>query len=166
MVGRDFLPIGCLCFQPFLGGNNCTDKSDRFFDGLRQTNFQPAPNGSQITRAHDTLTLSRPHSAKFISKKRLAWGVGYICWLGAARLKKELETPPDPHLQTFCPVPKNSGSAQAFIFFLIITDLATVVNIFLLIRIIQLDKDETWFWPFLYFRLTFAHQPTQQTELA
>lgn len=41
-----------------------------------------SPNVSQITRAHDTLTLRHPQSAKSDFKKCQVRGVGYICLLG------------------------------------------------------------------------------------
>ena len=49
-----------------------------------------APNALQISRAHETPTNSQPQSASDSFNKSQGWGVGYICWLGAAPLKGEV----------------------------------------------------------------------------
>lgn len=41
-------------------------------------------NASRISRAHDAFNNQKPQSAKDSFKKRHAWGVGCMRWLGAA----------------------------------------------------------------------------------
>jgi hypothetical protein len=73
----------------------------KFHFHLKQYIYTMARLTPRITRAHDTLTISRPQSAKGDFKKRQGWGVGLMPLLGAAWLKNEVAFRHHLHLQTF-----------------------------------------------------------------